>query len=139
MKDSKDILVERFNAYTKTSLRHCLYHIRLKKRRLEENETVVDFSECNFEAKNDYDFLENSVKVMGFDMIVKNDLLYEALRSLEQYQRDIIYLSICERLSDRKIGTMMNMSRSKVQRIKVKVKEQLIKAMKGDVNDEKNF
>lgn len=139
MKDSKDIVVERFDAYTKTSFKHCLYHIRLKKRRLEENETVIDFSECDFEAKNDYDYLENSVKVMGFDMIVKNDLLYETLRSLEQYQRDIIYLSICERASDMKIGMMMNMSRSKVQRIKVKVTEQLRKIMRGNVDDEKNL
>ena len=48
-------------------------------------------------------FLENEVVVMNFKMTVKNDLLYEVLSSMEQQHRDIIYLSLCEDLSDKMI------------------------------------
>ena len=131
MKDNKDI-VERFDSYTKTSFRHCLYHIYLKRNKQQDNETIIDIDECSFINEDNYDFIENRVKVMGYDMIIRNDLLYEALKALEQYQRDIIYLSLCKGMSDLKIGTMMNMSRSKVQRIKVKVSKQLREKMIGD-------
>ena len=56
--------------------------------------------------------------------------------SLEQYQRDIIYLSVCESLSDQKIGEKLKMSRSKVQRIKTNVLKYLKRRMKGEYNNE---
>lgn len=80
---------------------------------------------------DDYEFLENMVDVMDFKMIIKNDLLYEILNAMEQQHRDIIYLSLCEDWSDREIGEALSLSRSKVQRIKQKLKKEIYEAMIG--------
>ena len=136
MNEYKDEIVKRFDAYTKTSFRHCLYHIRLKYKRISEHEIISDISDLNILSEDNYAFLENKIKVMNFDVVIKNDLLYETMISLEQYQRDIIYLSICESLSDQKIGERLKMSRSKVQRIKTNVLKYLKRRMKGEHNNE---
>ena len=88
------------------------------------------------EAYDDYSFLENKVIVMDFKMTVKNDLLYEVLNAMEQHQRDIIYLSLCEDMSDQEIGKRLKMSRSKVQRIKQKLKNEIYSAMTGGLHNE---
>ena len=75
--------------------------------------------------------------VMDFKMTVKNDLLYEVLKSMEQQQRDIIYLSLCEDLSDREIGEKLKMSRAKVQRIKQKMKIKIYNAMTGGTQNDR--
>lgn len=77
------------------------------------------------ETYDDYSFMENQIVVMDFNMTVKNDLLYEVLNTMEQNQRDIIYMSLCEKMSDQKIGEKLNMSRSKVKRIKQKSKKDI--------------
>ena len=96
-----------------------------------------DFFE-NQEFYDEYDFLENNIVVLDFKMTVKNDLLYEVLNSMEQHQRDIVYLSFCEEWSDRKIGIALNMSRSKVQRIKQQMKREIYEAMTGGMKDGNN-
>ena len=136
MNEYKDEIVKRFDAYTKTSFRHCLYHIRLKYKRISENEIISDISDLNLSVEDSYAFLENKIKVMNFDVVIKNDLLYETMISLEQHQRDVIYLSVCESLSDRKIGEKLNMSRAKVQRIKTNVLKYLKLRMKGEYKNE---
>ena len=88
-----------------------------------------------YEICDDYDFLENKVVVMNFKMTVKNDLLYEVLSSMEQQHRDIIYLSLCEDLSDREIGERLKLSRAKVQRIKQKLKKEIYNVMTGGAKD----
>lgn len=118
MKLWNDSLAERFDSYMKKSLRRCLFRYREKNKNITDIEILSD-DNLNSYALEDFDFLENSVRVLNFDMIVKNDLLYESLKSLEQYQRDIIYLSMCQNYSDREIGERLNMSRSAVQRIKI--------------------
>lgn len=88
-----------------------------------------------YEICDDYDFLENKVVVMNFKMTVKNDLLYEVLSSMEQQHRDIIYLSLCEDLSDREIGERLKLSRAKVQRVKQKLKNEIYNVMTGGAKD----
>ena len=69
-------------------------------------------------------------------LTVKNDLLYEVLNSMEQQQRDIVYLSLCKDMSDKKIGEKLKMSRSSVQRIKQSMKRRIYDAMTGGSKNE---
>ena len=138
MRGKCDEIVARFDTYAKTALRCCLYKIRNKRDKLDANEkpfTVEDIIE--FVSDDEHFIDENFINILDFDLMIKNDLLYESLRRLEKNHRDIIYLSICKEWSDKKIGDYMNMSRQKVQRIKVKVLETLRKNMIGDDFDGK--
>ncbi|OQB13143.1 MAG: hypothetical protein BWY15_01942 [Firmicutes bacterium ADurb.Bin193] len=137
MKDINNELVARFDSYTKTAFKHCLSHIRQKRNKLSDNETALDIETLNFASEDYYDFEENHVAVMDFDVIIKNDLLFELLNTMEQQQRDVIFLSACQKWSDKKIGEQLNLSRAKVQRIKSKVTGYLKKNMTGDDMHEK--
>lgn len=137
MRDKRDDVIARFDAYTKTALRNCLYHIRMKEKKRTDNEFVLDADIIHISTEDDYYFEENYTEVLNFDVMIKNDLLYEALESLEKHQRDIIYLSACEKWSDVRIGNLLNMSRSKVQRIKIKVLQQIRTTMRRDDINEK--
>lgn len=110
-------------------------HIKLREREVLTNEILL----IENEIQDDYSFLENRVKVMDFKMTVKNDLLYAVLNEMGQQQRDIVYLSLCEEMSDKEIGKRLCISRSKVQRIKQKMKKTIYSAMTGGTqNDRKS-
>lgn len=110
-------------------------HIKLREREVLTNEILL----IENEIQDDYSFLENRVKVMDFKMTIKNDLLYAVLNEMGQQQRDIVYLSLCEEMSDREIGKKLRISRSKVQRIKQKMKKTIYSAMTGGTqNDRKS-
>lgn len=100
-----DVVEKRFKKYIRVSLGNLT--INIWKSRKKKNDSELLKSEVFFvekETSEEYGFLENSVNVMGFNMIIRNDLLYETLKGLEQKHRDIIYLSCCEDWSDMKIG-----------------------------------
>lgn len=130
-----DVVVKRFKKYIRVSLGNS--SINLWKSRKKKTDSELLKSEVFFvekETSEEYGFLENSVKVMGFNMIIKNDLLYETLKGLEQKHRDIIYLSCCEDWSDMKIGRKFNVPRSTIQYIKSKLKKEIYKKLSGDDN-----
>lgn len=137
MEEYRNIIIKRFDSYAKASMRNCLYQIRLKRKRIVENETITDIEELRVIAFDNYDFIENRVRVLGFDMIIKNDLLYEVLKSFEQKYRDVLYLSACESLSDRIIGERLNISRPAVQRIKSKAMKELRRRLIGEFDERK--
>ena len=112
---NKSLVVNQFKKKIRTSLsnfRIDIYRVysKLKEREILTNELLAD----DDKICDDYDFLENKVVVMNFKMTIKNDLLYEVLSSMEQQQRDIIYLSLCEDLSDREIGEKLKLSANNV-------------------------
>lgn len=110
-------------------------HIKLREREVLTDEILL----IENEIQVDYSFLENEVAVMDFKMTVKNDLLYAVLNEMGQQQRDIVYLSLCEEMSDKEIGKRLCISRSKVQRIKQKMKKTIYNAMTGGTqNDRKS-
>lgn len=136
MNNYQDEVVARFDSYVKTSLRHCIYNMGIKRKKIEENESLCTEDEIlHIKIEDDYDFIENYIKVLGVDVMIRNDLLYEALLQLEPHQIDIIFLSACENWSDRKIAEKLNMSRSKVQRLKMAVLHKLKRSL-GVVDDE---
>lgn len=129
-------VVKQFKTYSKKSLDNCKKDM-LRKYGIRNKIEILTDEPLFYEKTNnqEFDFLENQVFVLDFNMTVKNDLLYEALEAMEQYQRDIAYLSFCENQSDREIGIILNMSRSKVQRIKIKTKKQIEKMLGGKSNE----
>lgn len=131
------IIVNRFKKFIRVSLQNQAINLHKKHSRIKEIEKELEEAMLYDEAVYDeYSFLENFVRVMDFNMMVKNDLLYEALNSMEQKHRDIIYLSICESWSDNRIGKRLNMSRSSVQRIKKQLHDELRKKLVGGEEDD---
>lgn len=89
------IIVNRFKKFIRVSLQNHSINLHKKHSRLKELEIELEDAMLYDEAVYDeYSFLENFVRVMDFNMMIKNDLLYEALRSMEQRHRDIVYLSL---------------------------------------------
>lgn len=132
------IVINQFKKLVRVSLRNLRSNLYKAKKLNEDTEILSDVLEESIggSSENEYDFLENHIKVLNFKMTVKNDLLYEVLLSMEQVQRDIIYLSICEDLNDREISEKLKMKRSNVQRIKQNMKKRLHNAMLGGDVDE---
>lgn len=136
MTDTK-LIVNQFKKKVRVSLYNLRINIHKADNKKKEREILTDETYLlESEVYDDYNFLENKVVVMDFKMTVKNDLLYEVLNAMEQHQRDIIYLSLCRDMSDQQIGERLKMSRSKVQRIKQKLKDEIYHAMMGGKKDE---
>lgn len=126
---------------SRKKVRNSLYNFRIgiyrKESHRRRKELLMDNSIVEErEVYDDYLFLENEVSVLDFKMTVKNDLLYEVLNALDQNHRDIIYMNLCEKMSDQQIGKKLNLSRSKVQRIKQKIKNEIYEAMSGGLKNE---
>ena len=133
----KAITINRFKKFIRVSLQNHSINLYKKHSRLRKTETGLEDAILFDEAVYDeYSFLENFVKVMDFNMMIKNDLLYEALKSMEQKHRDILFLSLFENWSDKRIGKKLNMSRSNVQRIKKRLHDELRKKLVGGKNDD---
>lgn len=131
------IIVNRFKKFIRVSLQNHSINLHKKHSRLKELEIELEDAMLYDEAVYDeYSFLENFVRVIDFNMMIKNDLLYEALRSMEQRHRDIVYLSLCESWSDKQIGQKLNMSRSSVQRIKKRLHDELKRKLVGGEEDD---
>jgi len=131
MKD-KIIVVNQFKKQVRKSLSNFKIDLYRGKTKILDNEVLSDeLVENGAEFLDEYTFLENQVVVMDFKMTIKNDLLYEVLNSMEQQQRDIVYLSLCKDMSDKKISEKLKLSRSSVQRIKQSMKKRIYDAMTG--------
>ena len=127
-----DVIIKQFKKLVSISLKNESINLHIKRSRLIKCEALVaDTTFGDFMSNEEYLFLENRVRVMDFDMVVKNDLLYEVLISWQPFQRNIIYLSMCENWSDSRIGTRLNIPRSTVQRIKKKLKAELRQDLNG--------
>lgn len=135
---NENLTVNQFKKKVRISLLNLKINKYKRYIRLCEKEVLMDeIFLFEGEFQDDYSFLENKVTVMNFKMTVKNDLLYAVLNAMEQPQRDIIYLSLCEEMSDREIGERLQMSRSKVQRIKQQMKIKIYNAMTGGTQNDR--
>lgn len=131
------IIVNRFKKFIRVSLQNQAINLHKKQSRIKKMEKELEEYTLYDEAVYDeYSFLENFVRVMDFNMMIKNDLLYEAMNSMEQKHRDIIFLSFCESWSDKRIGKELNMSRSSVQRTKKRLYDELKRTLIGGDDDD---
>ena len=115
-----------FHRFIRDSLKHeCLNFLRHRRYLSKHEICSSDLMEYEDGEEDDYAFLENHIRVMDVDIMIKNDLLYEALSEMEQRTRDILLLSYGFRWSDRKIGEKLRLSRPMVQRLKKRYMREL--------------
>ena len=111
--------------------------------RLRDKETT--FSELSAQeleqlsTTDEYFSTEQIFNVLGSDVIVNDDSIAEALRTLPENNRDIILLSYFLELSDGEIGKKLNMIRSTVQYRRTSTLRELKKIMEEEIaNEPKN-
>jgi len=80
---------------------------------------------------------EQTFNVLGNDVIVNDENIAEALRSLPERKRDIILLSYFLELSDGEIGKKLNLIRSTVQYQRTSTLRELKKIMEEENADER--
>lgn len=105
------------------------------KRQRDREVSFSDLSEKELNqlyTEDKYFVTERIFNVLGFDVIVTDDAIAEALQSLPERKRNIILLSYFFELSDRKIGDKLNMLRSTVQYQRTSTLQQLKNFMEGD-------
>lgn len=125
-----------FDSFCKKILKHeardCYDEL---KRQRDREVSFSDLSEKELNqlyTEDKYFVTERIFNVLGFDVIVTDDAIAEALQSLPERKRDIILLSYFLELSDRKIGDKLNMLRSTVQYQRTSTLQQLKNFMEGD-------
>ena len=131
---AKDERVWQFIGYCKTCLRfEKLDYIKVQQVAF-ENEIPIDFIGYLGAYSGDIE-IENMLKVMNREIAIKNDLFYESLLKLKKREVDVLYLSVCEEMSDAEISKELNIPRSTVQYLKVKTKEKIRRMMGVQDND----
>ena len=75
-------------------------------------------------------------QVSGFDVLVKNELLAEALNALPEKKRDIVLLSYFLDMSDAEIGDLLNVVRTTVFRHRKTALAKIKQYMEGKADDE---
>ena len=118
-----------FDSFCKKILKHEArdYYDELKRQRDKE----VSFSDLSSKEINQlytedkYFVTEQIFNVLGFDIIVTDGVIAEALQGLPERKRDIILLSYFLELSYREIGDKLNMLRSTVQYQRTSILQQL--------------
>ena len=69
--------------------------------------------------------------VCGYSIPIQDDRLASALLELGDMERGILLLSYSIKLSDRAVGDLLKLSRSRVWRLKPKLLSELREKMKG--------
>ena len=103
----------------KTLVGEAKSHRRTLAKRAAREVTFSDLSESELAQLFTTDEYESDYfrfQVSGFDVLVKNELLAEALNALPERKRDIILLSYFLDMSDAEIGELLNVVRTTVFR-----------------------
>ena len=130
-----------FDAFCKKVLRNDVRNYYDEMKRLRDKE--VSFSELSereleqLSTTDKYFATEQTFNVLGNDVIVNDENIAEALRSLPERKRDIILLSYFLELSDGEIGKKLNLIRSTVQYQRTSTLRELKKIMKEENTDER--
>ena len=120
----------------KNEARNCYDEIK------RQRDKEVSFSELSareleqLSATDKYFATEQIFSVLGHDVIVSDESIAEALRSLPQQKRDIILLSYFLELSDGEIGETLDLIRSTVQYQRTSTLRELRKMMEVDIANE---
>ena len=128
-----------FNSFCKQILkneaRDCYDEI---KRRRDREVSFSELSEQELEQLSTVDkyfATEQIFSVLGHAVIVNDELIAEALRSLPEQRRDIILLSYFLELSDGEIGQKLNLIRSTVQYQRASTLRQLKNFLGGQADE----
>ena len=116
----------------KTLVGEAKSHRRTLAKRAAREVTFSDLSESELAQLFTTDEYESDYfrfQVSGFDVLVKNELLAEALNALPERKRDIILLSYFLDMSDAEIGELLNVFRSGKRRHNRHVRD--LEALRG--------
>jgi len=129
-----------FDCFCKKVLKNEVRNYYDEMKRLRDKE--VSFSELSetelaqLSTTDKYFATEQTFNVLGHDVIVNDENIAEALRSLPERKRDIILLSYFLELSDGEIGKKLNLIRSTVQYQRTSTLRELKKMMEEEIADE---
>jgi len=129
-----------FDCFCKKVLKNEVRNYYDEMKRLRDKE--VSFSELSetelaqLSTTDKYFATEQTFNVLGHDVIVNDENIAEALRSLPERKRDIILLSYFLELSDGEIGKKLNLIRSTVQYQRTSTLRELKKIMEEEIADE---
>ena len=130
MRDETDVM-KMFSAYVRISLKNCsLNYIRKERRRKAHEVLSPDLDGKYYTMQDDFPTQNHVLQIMDSAICIRQDLLYDVLRSMEKRRREVAYMSFGLGMSDQKIAETMQIPRSTVQRIKKQALEELREKMK---------
>ena len=130
MRDETDVM-KMFSAYVRISLKNCsLNYIRKERRRKAHEVLSPDLDGKYYTMQDDFPTQNHVLQIMDSAICIRQDLLYDVLRSMEKRRREVAYMSFGLGMSDQKIAEIMQIPRSTVQRIKKQALEELREKMK---------
>ena len=115
------------------------YRRTLAKRASRQKVTFSDLSESELAqlfTTDEYESDYYRFQVSGFDVLVKNELLAEALNALPERKRDIVLLSYFLDMSDAEIGELLNVVRTTVFRHRKSALAKIKQYLEGKADDE---
>ncbi len=128
-----------FDSFCKKILRNEAYNFYAEVKRQRQRETI--FSELSERelaqlfVSEAYPSEQNSFSVFGYDIVIKSDLLADALAALTMQKRDILLLYHSLGMTDREIGDLLHMPRQTVQYHRTSAMQQLKKYMEKKVDE----
>ena len=121
----------------KTLVGEAKSHRRTLAKRAAREVTFSDLSESEqLFTTDEYESDYFRFQVSGFDVLVKNELLAEALTALPERKRDIVLLSYFLDMSDTEIGELLNVVRTTVFRHRKSALAKIKQYLEGKADDE---
>ena len=87
-------------------------------------------------SMDEYTAEEAMFRVLDYDVVVKDDLISEALKTLPEKKRNVILLSFFMDMTDTEIAKRMNLVRSTIHHHRVSSRRTLKKVMEEIKNEE---
>lgn len=124
-----------FDAYCKLILSHeALDYLREMKRRRERETSLSDLSQSELDrlcTVDKYPSDSYTFSSHGYDLLIDNELVAEAFASLPEQEQSILIIRCVLDLTDQETGELMGLSRSAVQRRRVKTLKELRARLNG--------
>ncbi len=118
-----------FDAYCKLILSHeALDYLREMKRRRERETSLSDLSQSELDGLCTVDKYPSDSYIFsshGYDLLIDNEFVADAFASLPEQEQSILILRFALDLTDQEIGILMGLSRSAVQRHRIKALKEL--------------
>ena len=140
LSSDKERIQHQYDALAKKTLvGEAKSHRRTLAKRAAREVTFSDLSESELAQLFTTDEYESDYfrfQVSGFDVLVKNELLAEALNALPERKRDIILLSYFLDMSDAEIAELLNVVRTTVFRHRKSALAKIKQYLEGKADDE---
>ena len=123
------ILRHRYDAFCKAVLRNeAKDYLREMGQQRDREKSLDALTQQELDKLSTVDYYPSDSYVFsshGYDLLIDNELVAEAFASLPQQEQSILILHCVLEMADGEIGTLMEMSRSAVQRHRTKTLKEL--------------